>query len=72
MIRPIASTLFVKSVSEKGFLKTQALRAINCIPNNWNPYFLEELCEQTQSQNGVISELAIKVMCELLENNKVS
>lgn len=65
------AVLFTKSVSEKSFLKSQALKAINTIPTKWNQYVLDELCRQTQAQNGNISELAIKIMAEMLENNKI-
>jgi hypothetical protein len=54
-IRPIVSSLFTKSNSEKGFLKAQALKAISFLSNKWNQYAIEELCQQTQNQNGQIS-----------------
>lgn len=72
VIRPIVAALFVKSVSEKGFLKSLALKSISFIPKKWNPFILEELCVQTQAQNGQISELAIKIMYDMIENNKIS
>ena len=51
-----------KSVSEKTFLKNQAIRGLNFLPGKWSEGALEELCAQTQSANGHISELAIKLL----------
>jgi hypothetical protein len=59
-----------KSVSEKGFLKAQALKGINALPRKWNEAALDELCLHTQAANGQISELAIRLVGEMLENNK--
>lgn len=62
VLQPLVAILFVKSVSEKGFLRSLAQKAIRFIPLKSNPCILEELCSQTQAANGVISELAIKTM----------
>ncbi len=70
MVRPIVASLFCKSVSEKGFLKAQALKAIAYLPSRWSAYALEELCIQTHAQNGTISELAIKVLSDMIQNRK--
>ena len=51
-----------KSVSEKAFIKNQAIRGLNHIALKWNQGALEELCTQTESINGQISELAIKLL----------
>ena len=60
----------MKTVSEKGFIKTQATNGLNHITTKWNEGALEELCNQTQSANGQISELAIKLLSEMIQNNK--
>lgn len=70
VIRPIVAVLMTKSVSEKGFLKTQAMKALNHLPKRWNEAALDELCQHTQSANGQISELAIRLVSEMLESNK--
>ena len=70
VIRPLVAALMTKSVSEKGFLKSQALKGLNYLPKRWNVSALDELCLHTQSQNGQISELAIKLVGDMLENNK--
>ena len=36
VIRPIVAALMAKSVSEKGFLKAQALKGANALPKRWN------------------------------------
>lgn len=58
----MVAALMVKSVSEKGFLKAQALKALGFLPLKWNEGAFEELCEQTHAANGQISELAIKLV----------
>jgi hypothetical protein len=68
VIKPLVAALMSKSVSEKGFLKAQALKGLNHLPSHWNPWALEELCVQTQALNGQISELAIRLISEMLEN----
>lgn len=70
VIRPFIAALMSKSVSEKGFLKTQANKALSLLPPKWNPWAFEELCLHTQAANGVISELAIKLVGEMLEHKK--
>lgn len=70
VIRPLLAALMSKSVSEKGFLKTQANKALAHLPAKWNPWAFEELCVHTQSPNGVISELAIKLVGEMLDHKK--
>lgn len=70
IIRPIVAALMAKSVSEKGFLKAQALKGANTLPLRWNEAALDELCQHTQAANGHISELAIRLVGEMLENNK--
>jgi post-segregation antitoxin (ccd killing protein) len=60
----------MKSVSEKGFLKNEAIKAINSIPSISNPAVTEELMNLTKSANGNISELAIKTINLMLEKNK--
>ena len=62
--------MITKSVSEKNFLKSQAIRGLNHITFKWNDGALEELCNQTQSANGQISELAIKLLSEMIQHNK--
>jgi hypothetical protein len=61
--------LFVKSVSEKGFLKSEALKAIALIPNIKSSHVTEELMNLTKSLNASISELAIKTVNLMLEKN---
>mgnify|MGYP001004275851 CR=1 FL=1 len=70
IIRPLINILFMKSVSEKGFLKNEAIKAINSIPSISNPAVTEELMNLTKSANGNISELAIKTINLMLEKNK--
>jgi formate dehydrogenase maturation protein FdhE len=70
VIRPIVAALMAKSVSEKGFLKSQALKGANALPRKWNEAALDELCLHTQAANGQISELAMRLVGEMLENNK--
>lgn len=70
VIRPIVAALMGKSVSEKGFLKAQALKGVNALPRRWNEAALDELCLHTQAANGQISELAMRLVGEMLENNK--
>lgn len=41
MIKPLVAALMSKSVSEKGFLKSQALKGLNHLPKHWNPWVLE-------------------------------
>lgn len=55
VIRPIVAALMGKSVSEKGFLKAQALKGVNALPKRWNEAALDELCQHTQAANGSIS-----------------
>lgn len=62
IIKALIAALLAKSVSEKTFLKNQALKGLNNVPSRWNDGALEEFCSQTQAQNGQISELAIKLM----------
>jgi hypothetical protein len=66
VIRPIVAALMAKSVSEKGFLKAQALKGANALPRRWNEGALDELCLHTSAANGVISELAIRLVGEML------
>ena len=61
-MRALVSALMNKSVSEKGFLKSQALKGLNQLPTKWSDGALEELCLQTQAQNGHISELSIRLL----------
>ena len=63
--------LFTKSVSEKGFLKKEALKSINKLGKKNNPHLRKELALQTQSNNGAISELGIRVMGEFMDSNQV-
>lgn len=63
-------SLLTKSVSEKGFIRNEATRGLSFIPSKWNDGALEELCLQTQSLNGQISELSIKLLAEMIQNNK--
>ena len=58
--------MIIKSVSEKGFIKNQAIKGLNHITKKWNEGAIEELCNQTQSANGQISELAIKILSEMI------
>lgn len=60
----------MKSVSEKGFLRSQAQKGLSFLPLQWNEGALEELCIQTQAANGQISELAIKLLAEMVQNRK--
>lgn len=69
-MRALVGALLGKSVSEKGFLRNQALKGLNSIPTKWSEGALQEFCAQTQAQNGQISELAIRLMAEMVENNK--
>lgn len=62
--------MLIKSVSEKGFLKSEALRGLNHLPNQWNEGALEVLCNQTQAMNANISELSIRLLSEMVQNNK--
>ena len=55
VICPLVDAIFVKSTSEKGFLKSQALRGINTLPKKYNPYLVGELGNLTQSNNGNIA-----------------
>ena len=56
----------MKSNSEKGFIKAQALKGLNSLTLKWSQPALEELCVHTQSINGQISELSIKLIGEML------
>lgn len=70
-MRPIVNAIFSKTVSEKGFLKKEALKAVNFLPKKYNPSFTLELSALTQSNNGSISELAITKLCDFIELNKI-
>lgn len=61
-MRALVSAVMLKSVSEKAFIKNQAIKSLNCMAKKWNYGALEELCVQTQALNGQISELAIKLL----------
>ena len=61
-MRPFVAAMIAKSVSEKAFIKNQAIKGLNCMVKKWNYGALEELCTQTQVLNGQISELAIKLL----------
>jgi hypothetical protein len=43
---------------------------LSYLPKRWNEAALDELCQHTQAANGQISELAIKLVGEMLESNK--
>jgi hypothetical protein len=66
----MVGALIGKSVSEKGFLRSTALKGLNFLPQQWNDGALDELCVQTQAINGQISELAIKLLAEMVQNKK--
>lgn len=61
-MKSLIAGMIVKSASEKSFLKHEALKGLNFVPNKWNEGALEEFCSQTQANNGHISELAIKLL----------
>lgn len=46
------------------------MKAINKIPESWNLGILDELMNQTKSNNGSISELAITIINKMLQKNK--
>lgn len=71
VIKTLLSALFIKSVCEKHFLKNLALKALNTLPKKYNSNVLGNLSFHTQSNNGLIAELSIKIQCDYMENNKV-
>ena len=66
----LVGALLLKSASEKAFIRNEATRGLSFIPSKWNDGALEELCQQTQSLNGQISELSIKLLADMIQNNK--
>ena len=71
IIRMIIAILFTKAVCEKNFLRTEALKGLNVLPKKNNPYIISQLNMQTESHNGTICELAIKLLCEYMNNNQI-
>ena len=69
---PVLNAVFTKTVSEKGFLKREAKKAVGFLTRKYNPCLVEELSSFTQSHHSSISEEAIRILCEYLEFNKVS
>lgn len=72
VICPIVSALFGKTVSEKAFLRKEALGAVERLPKKYNPHLLLEISNQILSLNGQISELGAKILCDYVENNKIT
>lgn len=44
-----------KTISDKGFLKNEAVSGLSYVVLKWNEGAFEELCSQTESNNGLIS-----------------
>lgn len=72
MVSSFVSVLFTKTVSEKSFIKKEALSAVDQMANKYNPFLLEEIAKQTLSLNSHISELGAKILVLYIENNKIS
>jgi hypothetical protein len=70
IMRGLVAAMMAKSVSEKAFIRTQAVEGLNALPKQWNQGAFDELGSQTQSANGQISELAIRLLVEMVQNNK--
>lgn len=66
------SKLFLKSCSEKGFLKTEAREGIAALEKAEHPRLVIEVSLQTQANNYQISELAIVTLKNCLLKKGIS
>lgn len=68
----VVTKLFVKSTSEKGFLRQEAREGIAGLEKVEHKRLLVEISQQTQAQNHQISELAIVTLKNCLVNKMVN